>query len=284
MIKNFKDLWQAHTEWCQGILIREIKSLKSSDIYIGNVPDAWFNFALPKVGKPADLDLKEIKKALSPINPATTIYLWEKHRKAGFPNFLKENEYQSFGTDTWMVLELGGLKKFKVDFPVEHIGLSKFPDYVKVTNKVFKEEGGYDDRPYNEICRQVLAGKRESKTPSLSAEFFMVYKQSLKTCLKADGFKSLTESKEVYKGGKPVSGAGLFLTKEAGYFHNTATFKPYRKKGYHTALMQERINFCLKRKIPLLYSIVEYKKASFRNLERFGFKTWQVCELFTLKS
>ncbi len=260
MIRSFEDLWKAHTELCQGVLIKDIKKLKTADIIIGNTPDAWYNFALPKVSKPADLDLNEIKKALSPINPATTIYLWEKHRKAGFSNPLKRNGYESMGTDTWMILKNKVRKDLETDVPVEHVGLSKFSDYEKITNKVFKEEDNYDDQPYNEVCRQALAGEKKSKTPSFSAEFFMVYKDS-----------------------RPVAGAGLFLTKEVGYFHNTATLKSHRKKGYHTSLIKARIKFCLERKIPLLYSIVEYKSKSFRNLERFGFRSWQVCELFTLK-
>jgi len=258
MIRSFEDLWRAHTEMCQGVLVKDIKKLKTADVIIGNTPDAWYNFALPKVGKPADFDLEEIKKILFPISPPTTIYLWEKHVKAGFPEFLKQNEYQSFGTDVWMVSD----KKtaMEVDILIEQISLDKFSDFNQVTVEVYEEEG-YDDRPYNKICREALTGERKSKAPGFSSEFFMIYEDS-----------------------KPAAGAGLFLTKETGYFHNDATYKQHRRKGYHTSLIKERINFCLNKGIKTLYSIVEKDSQSFRNFERCGFKTWQVCELFTLKN
>ena len=260
MIRSFEDLWEAYSEWGQGILIKEIKPLKTVDIYFGNTPDAWFNFALPKVKKPADLDLAEIKRVLSPISPPTTIYLWGKHIKAGFPKFLTKNGYEFMGADTWVVLKPKGLRKLKAEIPVEHIGLSKFPDYDKVTVEVFKEED-YDNRPYVEMCRKSLTGEMKSKAPGFSSEFFMIYGDS-----------------------KPAAGAGLFLTKEIGYFHNDATFKQYRKKGYHTALIKRRTRFCLDKGIEILYSIVEHKSQSFRNYNKCGFEAWQICNLFTLKS
>jgi len=260
MVKNFEDLWQAHFEWAQGVLLKQIKPLKTTDIYFGYPPTEWFNFALPKFEKPADIDLGKIKKILSPVSPPTAVYLHEKHIKAGFPKFLTQNGYQFMGTDTWMIFDKRTSRELKIDIPVEHISLAKFPDYDKLTHGVFIQEG-YDDPTYNEICRKSLTGEMKSKTPGFSSEFFMIYEN-----------------------GKPAAGAGLFLTKETGYFHNDATYRQYRSKGYHTALIKERIKFCLDRGIKTIYSIVEHKKQSFRNFERCGFKTWQVCELFTLKS
>jgi len=260
MIRNFTSLWKAHSEWEQGILVKEIKPLKTADAYIGNTPDAWYNFALPRVEKPAELDLGEIKKILFPISPPATIYLFGKHIKAGFSKFLTQNGYEFFGTDTWMVFNKKAGKDLKTDVQVEHIGLSKFPDYDKVTVGVFKEED-YDNKPYVEICRKSLTGEMKSKAPGFSSEFFMIYEN-----------------------GKPAAGAGLFLTKEIGYFHNDATFKEYRKKGYHIALIKKRIEFCLDKGIEKLYSIVEHKSQSFRNYKRCGFETWQACNLFTLKN
>jgi GNAT superfamily N-acetyltransferase len=259
MIKNFEDLWQAHFEWAQGVLLKQIKPLKTTDIYFGYPPTEWFNFALPKVEKPERLDLNEIKKVLSPVSPPTAVYLHEEHVKAGFPEFLTKNGYQFMGTDTWMVLDKKISGEIKIDIPVEHINLAKFSDYDELTHEVFKQEG-YDDPTYNKICRQSLTGEMKSKVLGFSSEFFMIYEN-----------------------GKPASGAGLFLTKEIGYFHNDATYKQYRKKGYQTALIKERIKLCLERNIKTIYSIVEKDSQSFRNFERCGFKTWQVYELFTLK-
>lgn len=259
MIKNFPDLWKAHFEWCKGVLLKRIKLLETADIYFGYPPTEWFNFALPKVGKPTDLDLKEIKKVLFPVSPPTAVYLFEEHVKAGFLKFLTKNGYKFMGTDTYMVFNPKTLKDFKISIPIEHIGLSKFPDYDKLTHEVFKETG-YDDPTYNKICHQTLTGEMKSKAPGFSSEFFMIYEN-----------------------GKPAGGAGLFLTKEIGYFHNDATLKEYREKGYHTALIKKRIKFCLDKGIKTLYSIVEHKSQSFRNYQNCGFETWQVCNLFTLK-
>jgi len=260
VIKNFLDLWKVHFEWSKGVLLKEIKSLKTTDIYFGYPQTEWFNFALPKVEKPTELNLAEIKKVLFPVNPLTAIYLFEKHIKTGFPKFLKKNGYKFMGTDTYMVFNSKTLKDFKINIPIEHINLSKFQEYNELTYKVFSE-AGYDDLTYNKICHQTLTGEMKSKAPGFSSEFFMIYEN-----------------------GKPAAGAGLFLTKEIGYFHNDATFKEYRKRGYHAALIKERIKFCLDKKVETLYSIVEYKSQSFRNYQKCGFETWQVCELFTLKN
>lgn len=260
MIKNFPDLWKAHSEWGQGILIKEIRPLRTANVYFGNTPDEWFNFALPKVKKPAELDLGEIRRVLSPVCPPTTVYLWEKQIKSGFPEFLIKNGYKLMGKDTWVVFN-HSFNNSETNIPVEHVGLSKFPDYAKVTIDVFKEDWDYDNKPYVEVCRKSLTGEMKSKAPGFSSEFFMIYED-----------------------GKPAAGAGLFLTKEIGYFHNDATFKKYRRKGYHTALIKERVKFCLDRGIKTLYSIIEYKDQSFRNYNKCGFETWQICNLFTLKS
>ena len=260
MIKNFEDLWKTHFEWAQGVLLKNRKPLKMADIYFGYPPTEWFNFALPKVEKPGRLDLGEIKKVLSPVSPPTAVYLYEKHVKAGFPEFLTQNGYQFTGTDTWVVFDKETSRKLRLDIPVEHIGLTKFPDYNKLTYGVFKQEG-YDDPTYNEICRKSLTGEMKSKAPGFSSEFFMVYVD-----------------------GQPTAGAGLFLAEEIGYFHNDATYKQHRRKGYHTNLIKERIKLCLDKGIKTLYSIVEKDSQSFRNFKRCGFKPWQVCQLFTLKS
>lgn len=258
MIKNFSDLWKAHFEWNLGVLVKEIKHFKTADVYISYISDEWFNFALPRVEKPKNLDLDEIKKVLSPISPKTTIYLLEEHVKSGFPKFLLRNGYELFSEDNWVVFN-HSYKDLGTDIPVEKIGLSKFPDYDKVTVDAYKEFWDFDDRPYNEICRKVLTGAVKSKTTSFSTEFFMVYED-----------------------GKPAAGAGLFFTDKIGCFHNDATLKEYRKKGYHTALIKERIKFCLKKGIKTLYSIVD-GELSLKNYSRCGFDPWQVASLFTLK-
>lgn len=260
MIKSFKDLWKAHSEWGQGILIKEIKPLKTADIYFGCTPDEWFNFALPKVKKPEELDLKEIKKALSPVSPPTTIYLWEEHIKAGFPKFLSQNGYELMTKDTWVVFDKRAGKNLEIEIPVEHTALAKFPDYEKVAVEVYRKEWSYDNRPYVEVCRRSLTGEVKSKAPSFSAEFFMIYEDS-----------------------KPVAEGGLFLTKEVGYFHNDATFKRYQRRGYNTALIKKRIKFCLEKGIETLYALVEYEDPSFRNYNKCGFEPWQVANMFVLK-
>ena len=186
MSRDFTDLWKAHFDWNLDVLVKEIKSLKTADIYLSYTPDEWFNFALPKVKKPADLNLDEIKKVLFPTNPATTIYLLESHIKAGFPRFLKQNGYQFFGEDNWLVFD-HSFKDLKTKIPVEQIGLDKFPEFTKVTEEVYLKEWDFDDGPYNEICRKILTGEIKSEIPSFSAEFFMIYED-----------------------GKPAAGAGLF--------------------------------------------------------------------------
>lgn len=261
MIENFDDLWRAHSEWNQGILIKEIRPFKTADIYFGNTPDEWFNFALPKVEKPAHLDLKEIKSVLSPISPPTTIYLLERHIKSGFPEFLSQNGYELMGKDTWVVFNKKTEKDLQIEIPIEYIGLSKFPDYEKVAVEAYKEEWDYDNRPYVEICRKTLTGEVKSKTPGFSSKFLMVYENN-----------------------KPVAEAGLLLTKQVSCFHNDATLKKHQRRGYHTALIKERIKFCLDKRIEILYALVEYGDQSFRNYSKCGFVPWQTANLFTLKA
>jgi GNAT superfamily N-acetyltransferase len=258
MIKTFPSLWKEHFTWSRGVLTKKIIQLKSADIYLGYTPDAWYNFALPKVRSPRDFDLKEIKEILAPANPSATVYLHEKHIKA-YSLFLIRNGYRKMGTDTWMVFSPEIDKEVVVGTSVKHIGLSRFADFDKITTEVYKTEG-FDDRPYNEICRKTLIGKIKSKASGFSSEFFMIY-----------------------EGGKPAAGAGLFRTYKIGYFHNDATLPCFRGKGYQTILIKERINYCLTRGIKTMYTIVEYGSRSFKNYQKCGFETWQVANLFTIQ-
>lgn len=259
MINNFPDLWKAHFEWNQGILVKEIKSLKTADIYLGNTPDEWFNFALPKVADPDGLDLEEIKDTLSLISPPTTVYLLETQIESGFPEFLRQNNYELMGKDTWLVFNQKTDSNLKTEVKIEKVGLDKFSDYQKVTEEAFKEEG-FDDRPYNEVCRKTLTGEMKSKNPGFSSDFLMIYID-----------------------GRPAAGAGLFTTDGMACFHNDATIKEFRRRGYHTNLIKNRINYCLNKGIKIIYTLVEHGSQSFRNFSRLGFETWQTAQMFTLK-
>ncbi|MDP3955059.1 MAG: GNAT family N-acetyltransferase [bacterium] len=258
MIRNFEDLWKEHFEYNRGILLKEIKFLKTVDIYLGNTSDEWYNFALPKT-EPENFDLKEIQRVLTPVSSSATVYLLEKYAKLGFPEYLLQNGYEFFGSDTWMVFDNKAIINLETSVSVERVNLLNFSDYDQVTTEVFEEEG-FDERPYNRICQESLAGVRKSKNPDFSSEFFMIYQDS-----------------------KPAAGAGLFLTKEIGYFHNDATLPEFRGKGYHEALIKKRIDFCLERGIKTLYSMVEYQKQSFKNYSKCGFESWQLAQMFVQK-
>lgn len=259
MIKNFEELWEAHFKWSLGILTKEVKSFKTVDIYLGNIPDIWNNFALPKVINPTDLDFEEIKTNLTPYSPSSTIYLHEKQAKGGFKEFLLQNNYRFSGTDTWLVFNPKAARDLTIKAQVEKIGLAKFPDFGRLTLEVFKEEG-YDDSVYNEICRKSLTGEIKSQVPDFSSEFFMIYED-----------------------GQPAAGAGLFSTDKLGYLHNDATAKEYRGKGYQTALIKRRVELCLKRRIETIFSVVENESQSFKNYQKCGFETWQIGQLFVRK-
>jgi hypothetical protein len=103
MIRSFEDLWKANAEWRQGILVKETKLSKTAELYLGFTPEEWFNYALPRIEKPTELDLEGIKKALFPAHPSVSIYLWEKHVKAGFPEFLTQKGFKLLTKDTWMI-------------------------------------------------------------------------------------------------------------------------------------------------------------------------------------
>lgn len=261
VVGNFEQLWQKHFEWSLGVLVEETRKGKTADFYlIPSLLSEFYNFALPKIKTPIELNLKEIRRTFEQIRLNPCVYLWEKQIKSGFPGFLEKKDFKFFGTDTWMVFSKKAFEKPE-NIEVRHISVPEFEDFRIVLADCFKEWPGNEQ--YLQMCYDSLTGKAKSKnTPDLSSEFFVIYENS-----------------------KPVAGAGLFVSEKekTAYFHNDGTLEKYRGKGYHGALILKRIDYCLKRGIEILYSIVEYESQSFRNYSRCGFEVWQGANLFALK-
>lgn len=262
---DFEKLWDVHNKWSLGLFIKSIRDTPTFRVFFGNTSDQWFNFALPKVSNPLDLDIRQVSEALKENNPKASVYLFEQHIKSGFPEFLVRNNYYLLTQDTWVVLDRLRARTQRRDRVVEEVGLENFGVYEEIAEEGFSDFVGYDlkgEREYLKICFEHLSGKRKGGLNDLEAKYFIAKENS-----------------------EPVAAFGLFLSKSLnfGYLHNGATRKAYRRRGYQRLLIDRICSYCTKRRLSLVYALVEYGSVSWRNFVRAGFYQVQIANIFSLK-
>lgn len=165
------------------------------------------------------------------------------------------------GRDTWVVLNRELFKPKLTNIQVKHIKPVEFEDYRKVLNLCFKDWPGEEE--YNQLCFESMVREKKGKFKDETSEFFVIYIEK----------------------SKPVAGAGLLLSedKKIAYFHNDGTLPNHRNRGYHQVLIEERVKYCLRRGIRVLYAIIEHGEQSWRNYINLGFEQQQIANIFFLK-
>lgn len=241
-------LWTVHFEWGMGFLYREIVNTPSADIYLSDIPGEYYNFAVPSVSNPNELDLDTIEKQLLEVKQKPSFVLFSNHQTNGFVEFLVRNGYKSNGGDCWLVLDKPAYTNSKIDAEVTEVTSDLFEDYDSVLSKVFSDFPG--NEKYMEICFKSIKGEIKSKYSDLVSKLYLIYEN-----------------------GKPAAGAGLFYSKKAdiAYLHDAGTLPEFRGKGYQTALVKYRVNIALEQEISRIYTSVEPEGQSWSNCIKVGF-------------
>ena len=241
-------LWKAHFDWSTGILYSEVRTTTSATFYLSDVPGEYYNFAVPTAVTIEEFDLKGIAETFNTLNKKVNIELFSKHQAAGFAEYLVRKGYKSHGGDCWLVLDSEAYKNPEVSADITEINPGTFGDYYSVLSPVFSDFSG--NEKYLELCLKSIKGELSGKYKDLVSKLFVIY-----------------------EGGKPVSGAGLFYSKEANiaYLHDGGTLPGYRGKGYQTALIRHRSNLALKEGISCIYTCVEPGGQSWSNCIKVGF-------------
>jgi GNAT superfamily N-acetyltransferase len=100
-----------------------------------------------------------------------------------------------------------------------------------------------------DILKSIQMGELKMEYPGLKLELYLIYEEGI-----------------------PVSGAGLFFSKERNfaYLHDAGTLERYRGKGYQSDLIRYRVNRALEEGIDRIYSSVDYGSKSWANCIQCG--------------
>ncbi len=245
---EFNQLWDLHYKWSKGSQIKEIIRLDTADVYISDIPGDYFNFAVPTVIEPSDLNLPEIKNHLYKHGRKLAFYLSDNHQKSHFTEFLIRNGLYYQGVDTWMLLNKTKYSETPNSAEISLVTPETFNDFRSVLSEVFFDFHGNDS--YLEMCLKSITSSPMSPFVDLKSELFLIYNSR-----------------------KPAAGAGLFYSKQAdiAYLHNDGSLKEFRGKGYQSSLIKYRVNIALRNGISNIYSSVELGSKSWSNYIKSGF-------------
>lgn len=258
MFRNyFNEVWDLHYQWGNGVLYKQPHDLKTARIITSEIPGEWYNLAFPIVNDPQNFDLTEVEKELTTGGNKISIVLLEKHLAVGFAEKLVRNGYKFTGRDTWVGYDKISYLNNQVKAKIVDVYPQKFYDYDAVLGKVFSDFPG--NQKYNEICRQTINGELIGKFPGLKSELYLIYEND-----------------------KPVSGAGMFYSKEGNfaYLHDAGTLTEFRGKGYQSDLIRHRINKAVSVGIDRIYSSVEHGEQSWVNCIKCGLNQMHTGNMF----
>ncbi len=260
--KEFKNLLELHWIWQMGIFITEKKEIKGVVYYFGPINSEFFNLALPLIANPLELNLTEVKTEFEKHDRVPSFYITEDLQKLGFTDYLISKGYSSAGNDTWMVLDQSKYQKELSRSKVVEVTPEKFSDYYSVLSVVFSDFAG--NEKYLEICKESISGR-------VTSEAFNDFKSELYL---------------IYDNGKPIAGGGMFYSVEGNfaYLHDAGTLEEFRGKGYQTDLIRYRTNKALSLGITRIYSLVEEKSQSWKNMIKNGFEQVHSANIITLKN
>lgn len=257
MNKEFDKLWELHSTWDKGILIREIRKTKSAKTYLSEINGTYSNFVTPEVDEPEEFNLAEVEQVLAEAGQKFSIYLFEDKQSSGFTEFLVRRGYKLESRDTWLVLDMDLYKKRDINSEIVKVTSDNFVDYRKLLVGVFGEFPGME-------------------------KYLDVYLNSIREGTKSSFSDLVSELYLIYDNGNVASGAGVFYSKKGNfaYFHSSRTIKDYRGKGYQTDLIHKRVNVALENGISQIYVVADHGSQSWSNWIKNGFRQIQVTNTF----
>lgn len=207
----------------------------------------WYNFVVPKLQSPKDLNINEINKLIEIENSCgkkVSFYI-NKIFIENYRDFLEKYGYKLCGDEIYLLKDLETEEK---------ISLS---DGYKINNK-------YDLKTVIEVLEKCFPEwPEENKYSEMYEKYKNIGQQN-----------RVFETMVIHLGNEIVGGASVSLDKilNLGYFHNDGISEFHRRKGLHTALIDERCNFCLSNGVDRVVTIVDENAGSYPSFLKNGFE------------
>lgn len=219
----------------------------------------WYNFIVPKLSNPADLDTKELNKLIKSEKDdgkKVSFYINQTLLNS-YQSYLKKNDYRLGGNEIYLQKTLHNIDKPKL--PADYVVDSSYDlnAVVSVLEKCFPEWP--EEKAYLERYEQYKKIGQEDRC----FETFVVHHQD-----------------EIVGSGSISLDKNLNL----GYLHNAGILATHRRKGLHTALVDERCLYCIVNGVTRVVSIVDDNAGSYTSLLNNGFVTADKFYLFVKSS
>jgi GNAT superfamily N-acetyltransferase len=242
---EFEKIWTAYIALTLNTFTKRVEQTPSANIYLSDIPGTYHNYAIPTVDDPNDFNLVEVTKTLKLNGRSLSIYLSDKHRRAGFTEYLIRKGCKYHGTDSWVVLDTQIYEKYGVSaHQVIEVTSSNFSDFADVESACFPNFPGNPD--YIRVSKETI----DKENGDIQSKFYVVYENH-----------------------KPVACGGLLYSaiSNVAYLHGAGTLASFRNKGYQTALIRHRVGIALENGISIICSSVEPGSTSWSNCIKVGF-------------
>ncbi len=256
---KFQEIYAQYRRWVVGIFFQEIRHLGTADLWLSGIPSEYFSFGAPTVAEPALFDIQGVEDALAREGKRPAVVLTEAQQALGFPELLVRRGYVLDNRDAWLIFQESA-DRVHSDSGLElrEIGLDDFGEYTAVMARIFPSFSGRSQ--YSQMEHDFMLGTVRSPVADLKLRIYA-------------GFD----------GGKIVAAGAMFWSQAEKfcYLHDGGTLEEFRGRGYQQALIQKRVDDCLKMDTERIYVSTEQGTASWRNCIKSGFEHLQTFQLFT---
>ncbi|OGY10951.1 MAG: hypothetical protein A3H88_02260 [Candidatus Blackburnbacteria bacterium RIFCSPLOWO2_02_FULL_44_9] len=254
--EKFKTVWDLTATWGVGLLFDEIFDQNGIRFFFNyRDPSIYSNYALPLSEQ---VDFEKIIGTHQAKGKTPAVYLQQSQQASGILEEAVKKGFSLDTRDTWMILDVKNRKRIETKPVIIEVNPENYEDYKKIMFSTFADFPGNES--YFEMCRKTLDGIQDNHFADLCSEFYLIYEDQI-----------------------PVSGAGMFYSRDGSfaYLHATGTMEDYRGKGYQTALINHRINKALNLNVKNIYSMVEHGSQSWKNMIKNNFDQVQVGYILT---
>ncbi|MCA9302204.1 GNAT family N-acetyltransferase [Candidatus Nomurabacteria bacterium] len=219
--------------------------------------DEWYNFVVPKLSDPKKLNISLIDQIIHKSKSEgkkLSFYVNEKLKDNYLP-FVKKYGGEKLGSDSYLVKEIG--KQTNPNLPTDYYLSNEYSlnEVIKVLESCHP---GWPGESY--YCRLYEKYKEEGQEDRKFETIVTKHKQ------------------EIIGAGSVIVDTSLGLA----YLHNAGVVKDHRRRGLHTALVDERCNFGVNHGVNKFISIAEEATGSYKGLIKNGFQLKDKFYLFKI--
>lgn len=217
--------------------------------------DYWYNFIVPKAEIPENLDFNTINKIIDgEYKKGVSIsYYVNQSIEENYKETLDDQGYNTYAHDIYLTKELHSPQQLILPDGYTITHEYALAEVIAVLEKCFPE--WESEKEYSKVYEDY---KTKGQPDRMFETFVVKYKSTI------------------------VGAGSIVLDKKLNlaYLHNTGIAQEYRRKGLHTALINERCNFAYKNGVTETLSLADPNDASYASLTKNSFVNSDAFTLF----